>query len=60
MKNLLTDIKVGFIEEKNKKELAVYILAVASMAAWFTITMANGYFSGECELARDTIRTFLS
>lgn len=60
MNKILTDIKVGYFAEKNKKELALFIIASATMAAWFSISISNGYFSGECVDARAAIQSVLS
>ena len=58
--NILTKIKSEYIAEANKKEIALFIVATASMAAWFSISITNGYFSGECVEARSVIQAFLS
>jgi len=48
------------ISEIKKKEVQLFIVATAMMAAWFSISIVNGYFSGECVEARTAIQAFLS
>ena len=48
------------ISEIKKKEVQLFIIATAAMAAWFSISIVNGYFSGECLEARTAIQAFLS
>ena len=48
------------ISELKKKEVVLFIVATAAMAAWFSVSITNGYFSGECVEARSAIQAFLS